>query len=608
MGNEMNIDDLLRYGERVTLECKDASGGIPKSVWETYSAFANTSGGNILLGIREDLNESDFEKRFTVSHLKNPARMIKEFWDTLNSAKVSVSVLVDDDVQPVSYRGETIVHIHVPQADYKKRPVYINQNPMKGTFKRNYEGDYHCTDEEVRAMLRDVNDSGNDGALLDGYTPDDIDLNALKAYRNEFAVRNPDHVWNGVDDKEFLRNFSCLSKDRGTGKEWLTTAGLLMFGKGLAIRERFDNIRMDYLDEADLQPGSRWSDRLTYDGMWENNLYTFFKKVMPKLTQDLKRPFYLEGITRIDDTPVHKALREAVINLIIHSDYLMSGVLKIVKRENEFLFSNPGNLKLPVREIYEGHNSKARNPRLQTLFRMLGFGDNIGSGFPTILNACKLENWRKPDLRENPELHQVELRIWMVSLMPQECTDNLRRTFGEAYDQLLANEQIILATACLEKEVSNNRLQSILDLHPTDIGRLLNDLTLSGLLIRNSKGRWTTYRLNAANGAEAELPLFSGTDQVDTDQVDTDQVGTDQVGTDQVGRTAVFSSRCNDILEFCRHSKTLQEILAHGNITSRVWLKKHYIDALISQGKLSMTIPDKPKSRLQKYVTTGVEK
>ena len=107
--------------------------------------------------------------------------------------------------------------------------------------------------------------------------------------------------------------------DRATGKGWLTAAGLLMFGKGLSVRERFDNIRMDYIDESNLLPGSRWSDRLTYDGMWENNLYNFVRQITPKLVNGIKRPFRLEGMVRVDDTPVHKAIREAVANMIIHN-------------------------------------------------------------------------------------------------------------------------------------------------------------------------------------------------------------------------------------------------------------------------------------------------
>lgn len=82
-------------------------------------------------------------------------------------------------------------------------------------------------------------------------------------------------MWSNIEDKEFLRKLGGIAKERITGKEWLTVAGLLMFGKGLSIRERFDNIHMDYLDKTNLLPGQRWSDRLTYDGTWEIT-YTLF--------------------------------------------------------------------------------------------------------------------------------------------------------------------------------------------------------------------------------------------------------------------------------------------------------------------------------------------
>ena len=134
----------------------------------------------------------------------------------------------------------------------------------------------------------------------------------------------------------------------------LTVAGLMMFGKGLPIRERFDNIRMDYLDFTNLLPESRWSDRLTYDGTWENNLYNFFRRVTPKLTADLKHPFRMEGIVRIDDTPVHKAIREAMVNMIIHCDLMLTGVLRVEKRDKSFVFINPGSLKLPIDVIRSG--------------------------------------------------------------------------------------------------------------------------------------------------------------------------------------------------------------------------------------------------------------
>lgn len=496
MVDSVEILNLLKFGERINLECKKAESKLPASVWETYSSFANTDGGVILFGVEEHMKETDAEKRFSFVSIHNPEQRLKDFWNTVNSEKVSTNILVDANAGICKVMGSTIMWIQVPQADYRQKPVYINGNPMKGSFKRNHEGDYHCTEEEVKAMLRDANESGNDGSLLIGYTMDDIDLNSLRSYRIEFEHRNPEHIWNGEDDKTFLKNMGGYVVDRTTRKGWLTTAGLLMFGKGVSIRERFDNIRMDYIDESNLVPGSRWSDRLTYDGMWENNLYNFVRQITPRLSAGIKRPFKLEGMIRIDDTPIHKAIREAVVNMMIHSDYLITGVLKILKTDRGFVFSNPGNLKLPVQMIYEGGHSVARNPRIQTMFRMIGLGDNVGSGFPTILNVWGAEQWRKPDLSQNEELHQVELKLWMISLMPPECTEYLYQLFGVAYKHLDKDSQIILGTAYLEGRVTNARMQSILELHSVEIGHILSGLVDKNMLIVDKKGRWTSYKIN----------------------------------------------------------------------------------------------------------------
>ena len=507
--NSAEILELLKYGEHINLECKKAESNLPKSIWETYSSFANTDGGVILFGVEEHMKEIDTDKRFSFVSIHNPEQRLKDFWNTINGEKVSANILVDANVGTCEIEGATIIWIQVPQADYRLKPVYINGNPMKGSFKRNHEGDYHCTEEEVKAMLRDANESGNDGSLLIGYTMDDIDLNSLRSYRIEFEHRNPEHIWNGNDDETFLKNMAGYAVDRTTEKRWLTTAGLLMFGKGLSIRERFDNIRMDYIDESNLVSGSRWSDRLTYDGMWENNLYNFVRQTIPRLSACIKRPFKLDGMIRIDDTPIHKAIREAVINMIIHSDYLITGVLKIIKTDRGFVFSNPGNLKLPVQMIYEGGHSVARNPRIQTMFRMIGLGDNIGSGFPTILNAWGAEQWRKPDLSQNEELHQVELKLWTISLMPPECTEYLYRLFGVTYKHLDKDAQIILGTAYLEDGVTNTRMQSILNLHSVEIGHILSNLVDKNMLIVNKKGRWTSYTINTDYEAEPEQLQFS---------------------------------------------------------------------------------------------------
>lgn len=583
-----DINTLLQVGERISFECKKCENQIPKSVWETYSSFANTVGGIIVLGITEHMEEPDQAKRFEITGVNNPTKLKKEFFDTLNSNKVNRNILIEEDVDIVEYEGHSLLVINIPQVDYRQRPIYINGNMMNGSFKRNYEGDYHCTEDDVKAMIRDANDSGNDSVLMENYTMDDIDANTLAAYRNRFRTANMDHVWNDYSDKDFLLNMGGYIIDRNTHREGLTLAGLLMFGKGLSIRERFDNIRMDYIDMTNLQPDSRWSDRLTYDGRWENNLYNFFMTVQSKLIKDLKRPFRLEGMERIDDTAIHKAVREALTNLVIHSDYMITGVLKVEKHDDCFVFSNPGSLKIPVMDIYTGGHSKARNPNMQAMFRMIGFGDNIGSGFPTILNAWKKENWRQPCLIENQDLHLVELTLTMASLIPDECHIALHDIYGSDYEKLNKEEQLVLATAFTEKCTSNYRMQQLLGRNSLDVGKTLYALVGKGMLVPANKGRWTSYSLNSE---------YIEKSRSNSQGVKSQGVKSQGVKSREVKRQETIQK----LVSYCKEPRTLQEISEHLGYSDKYRMKRFYIDPLLGD-VLTMTSKESKTDPNQKYV------
>ena len=583
-----DINTLLQVGERISFECKKCENQIPKSVWETYSSFANTVGGIIVLGITEHMEEPDQAKRFEITGVNNPTKLKKEFFDTLNSNKVNRNILIEEDVDIVEYEGHSLLVINIPQVDYRQRPIYINGNMMNGSFKRNYEGDYHCAEDDVKAMIRDANDSGNDSVLMENYTMDDIDANTLAAYRNRFRTANMDHVWNDYSDKDFLLNMGGYIIDRNTHREGLTLAGLLMFGKGLSIRERFDNIRMDYIDMTNLLPDSRWSDRLTYDGRWENNLYNFFMTVQSKLIKDLKRPFRLEGMERIDDTAIHKAVREALTNLVIHSDYMITGVLKVEKHDDCFVFSNPGSLKIPVMDIYTGGHSKARNPNMQAMFRMIGFGDNIGSGFPTILNAWKKENWRQPCLIENQDLHLVELTLTMASLIPDECHIALHDIYGSDYEKLNKEEQLVLATAFTEKCTSNYRMQQLLGRNSLDVGKTLYALVGKGMLVPANKGRWTSYSLNSE---------YIEKSRSNSQGVKSQGVKSQGVKSREVKRQETIQK----LMSYCKEPRTLQEISEHLGYSDKYRMKRFYIDPLLGD-VLTMTSKESKTDPNQKYV------
>ena len=288
---------------------------------------------------------------------------------------------------------------------------------------------------------------------------------------------------------------------------------------------------------------------------------------------------------RDDDTPVHKAIREAFTNMIIHSDLMITGVLKIVKKDHCFIFSNPGTLKLPLERIYHGGVSKARNPRLQNLLRMIGLGENLGSGFPTILSAWKQEKWKTPDLREDYDLRQVDLKLWMVSLFPKEAIEDLQKRFGKGFDTLSANEQAVLVTALLENETNSPRIQNLLDLNVIEVGKLLFHLTNTGYLISMGRGRGTTYSVN-------QLPALSVNQQSRININETTiNIKDPEISTKDRQTIDALRER---VLEFCKTPRTAKEILSHIERTYQYRNVQVFIKALVEQGKL---IPENAEVR-----------
>lgn len=146
----IDLTEIERYKENNRLEAKKATGGLPKSIWESYSAFANASGGIILLGVEED-----DEHFLHPVGLSSPEWFVQEFWEIINDRdKVSANILSDRNVRIEEIDGKRIIVIEVPAARLEQKPIYITKDPFSGTYRRIGEGDYKCMHVEVRSMLR----------------------------------------------------------------------------------------------------------------------------------------------------------------------------------------------------------------------------------------------------------------------------------------------------------------------------------------------------------------------------------------------------------------------------------------------------------------------
>lgn len=501
--------DDLREREDVDFEAKraggrDGKGALPDDLWETYSAFANTDGGVILLGVSEKKNG------LQLSGIEQPDRVLKDFWNQINNPqKVSRNLLSHASLKQHPIKGgRWVIAIDVPRASRKERPVYINGNPLTGTYKRHHDGDYRCTEDEAKRMLAEQTEDERDARILTGFEFDDIDMDSFKAYRNRLASLKPDHPHNSADNRDFMRMIGGWRKERTKTEEGLTLAGLLMFGKYEAIHEAVRNYFVDYRELPVTGTKTEWVDRLTPDGTWSGNLYDFYRSAIQRLFRDLKVPFHLERDEREDDTPVHKALREALVNAIVHADYSASIPILVVKAPDYFGFRNPGRMRIPIDKALEGGHSDCRNRSLQRMFSLIGLGEQAGSGIPRVLQNWKSQHYRVPELWESYDPEATMMRLRTVSLLPEETLAELGERFGEAFEALQENERLAVATAQIEGYVTNGRMQQICRLHSRDITLMLKKLEEEGFLIHDGQGRGTTYRI-------------AGTDAVDlADSVD----------------------------------------------------------------------------------------
>lgn len=505
--------DLELLRESIDLECKlavgrDGQGALPEDFWPTYSAFANTNGGMVLLGVREKKGQ------FQLEGIANPAKVRKELFDNLNNRKqVSINLLSDSSVREVELDGRTLLLVEVPRASRKQRPVFLTPNPFGHTYRRLNDGDRLVSDEEVKRMLAEQVEDSRDDCILKGYHLDDLCVETLRAYRQVFANRDPAHPWNVLDDQEFLRQIGGWRRDRETDTAGLTLAGLLMFGWMSTIQEALPNYMLDYQERPEARTELRWVDRVTLDGKWSGNLFDFYRKVYLKLTADLKVPFKLEKGERQDETPVHVALREALANVLVHADYSDRASVLVVKRPDMFGFRNPGLMRVPPEVAIRGGEHDCRNRTLHKMFRFVGVGEQAGSGIPKIYSGWKDQHWRAPALYErNTPYNQTLLELRMLDLLPEEVLAGLRLQFGPNFDQLSHNERLTLAAAASERTVSHARIMEMTGLHSVEASRLLQALVRIGFLESHNPGRGAVYCLPGA-GLPTPEDVFGGSSE-----------------------------------------------------------------------------------------------
>ena len=592
------LDDLMDAHENNEIEFKSAHGGFPGSFWETYSSFANTEGGIILFGIKEKNNvfsAQEYTKEDVV-------KLRKTFFSCQNDrAVVSLLLLSDKDVLDLPYKDGFLMAFIIPRANREQRPIYVGKDPMVGTFRRNDEGDYRCSPIVPTQMFADRESTQykTESRILRNYTWDDIDMLSFRQYRTMFANLTPSHPWTALEDLELMQKIGGYRKDRVTGLEGFTLAGLLMFGKTESItdQECAPDFMLDYREIPTDNSTTRWIDRLYPDGTWEANLFQFYRLVLPKLQSFIPKPFILKGDARQDETPAHVALREALINTLVHALYGGSTRIVITKHPTAITMSNPGFMLISLKQYYEGGISECRNPSLQKMFGLIGKSDKAGSGVDKIVKGWRYAKWRRPYIEEQSQPDKVVLYLPMESLIPDQIINALREKFGSQIDSLEPNSLLILSSAYEDGCVTNNSLRNQLDLYPADITKLLRELVSQKMLQSSGFGRGTTYCLNDDFQLSSDVP----SSDVPSSNVPSSNVPSSDVPSSGVPSSAWLSTQEKElVLLFCSQWRYASEIALHIG-RNRQHTQKRIIKKLLDANLLVMEHPDTPTSPKQRY-------
>jgi predicted HTH transcriptional regulator len=396
----IDLQHLEQYRENNRIEAKKALGGLPHSIWETYSAFANALGGIILLGVEEYRDKS-----LHPVDLPDPEGLVQEFWDRLNDPHTaSVNILLNRDVQIETVEGKHIIVITVPRAQRFDRPVFVEGSP-RNSYRRSGEGDYRCTEDELRAMYRDAAVKTQDMAVLEHPGPELFCRETLNRYRSRLLACQPGGEWESLGDEDLLLRLGALGRGKD-GSLHPTAAGLLMFGSQREILREYPAYCLEYRETS----GSRRAYRIRSGaGAWSGNVFDFFSRVCGRLA----RRFQASALD---------VLRETLVNCLVNADYYGQGGVTVVKTETGITLSNPGSFRVELNAARCGGVSDPRNGTLLKLFHMIDAGECSGSGIPKIIRICRELGWTEPKITQSFSPDLITVSLSFSPELPQRAT------------------------------------------------------------------------------------------------------------------------------------------------------------------------------------------
>lgn len=594
----MTKDELLarlKGFEWNDVEFKLGQRGVPDSSYETVSAFANTSGGWLVFGIREQNGV------FSIEGVIEVDKILSDFLSTVRSRqKLNREISVIESA--IEHDGAHVLAFYVPESLRGVKPVYL-KGDIRQSYIRRGGGDERCTQGEIERMIRDASGTRYDAEVLDLDPTRCFDESSIRWYRAIFNRARP-----GTDeaaaDLTFLHNWGFVVEQKGNLMP--TRSAILLFGTDAYVRQALPRMVVDFQlyhgSASDYTPDIRWADRLQA----EENLIKAWQAVSGFFFKHAERPFSVDAVTlrRADDPPGYVSFREAAINLLVHQDFgdhTRVPVIRFFRDQSEFF--NPGDAFATREQLIDPGDKEVRNPTIVSAFRRIGLSDQGGTGVGAIYAGSRKLGYMPPVIDNNKADKTFRLRLPKERLLSEEQV-LLQARLGV---NLSDNEAAVFAFLTRKGQFDMADVKGLTGLNGPGAFALVQRLTAQVLVAPAQEGG---HLFTLAQHLRDRVPTIGSNGVPNAKAADgvgvTVQV-TEQVGgipAEQVLPLVQLSAVQWLIVNHTDTPRKLQDLMEVAGYKQRPFFKATHLAPLLGAGLLRMTVPDKPRSSNQQYVLT----
>jgi ATP-dependent DNA helicase RecG len=573
-------------------------GDTTTSIMETVCSYANEpglGGGYILMSISADDVETA-STHYKVDPMPNPDKIQSDI-ATQCASMFNTPVRPAMTIEKIN--GQTVLKIWVDELPAKQKPLYIKKLGLpSGALRRIGSTDQHCTDDDMHVFYQDT--GSYDQTPVKGATLADVDENALKRYRLLREKVNPAAEELAYNDKELLEALGCVNKENPNE---LNLAGLLLFGNSKIQRSTFPMLRADYIRV----PGNVWvqnpDERFTTIDM-RGPLILVLYRLIDAINADLPKGFLLpeDDVQAASTGLPMKALREAIVNALMHRSYREHRPTQIIRYDNRIEIINPG-FSLKSEEKLGLPGSETRNPFIAAVFHDTNLAETKGSGIRAMRRLMQIAHLAPPTFESSRENNEFASRLLLHHFLDANDLDWLRQF--EKFDLADCQKQALIFVREVGA-IDNTTYRQMAD---CDTLKASNDLRLlksHNLLNSKGKGRATYYV--AGNGLSAPANEISTPPQELS--APANEIST--LPKEIIERIRLLNQREHDtekmegiILDMCsiRAMKAI-EIAGYLN-KGEGYVKRKYLSDLIAKNKLKYRHPDMINHPEQAYITNN---